>query len=128
MILDTSAIVAVLFDEPDRDELRGKIDEATGVGVGAPTLFETEIVLVGRIGDSGRTLLKTFVESSDVGVVPFEEMHYRAAADAWMRFGRGRHPAKLNLGDCLSYAVAKVAEEPLLCKGGDFAKTDVALA
>jgi ribonuclease VapC len=128
VILDSSALLAVLLAEPERDEFMRKIAAAPVVGVGAPTLTETAIVLAARLGEAGPRQLSGVVESAGLVVVSFEAPHWRAAAQAWLSFGRGRHPARLNLGDCLAYATARVAGRPLLCKGDDFAKTDLALA
>ena len=125
MILDSSAIVAVLIEEPERDRFLRRIARESTVGVGAPTLVEASILLTAR----GITVqLESFLRQTGTSVVPFEAEHWLAAADALTRFGKGRHPARLNLGDCLSYATAKVAGQPLLAKGDDFAKTDLELA
>ena len=128
MILDTSAILAILFDEPEQDAFLEKIGAADQVGIGAPTLVETGIVLCGASGEAGLTHLAGFIERADAVVVSFEAAHWRTAVDAWLRYGKGRHPAALNFGDCLAYATAHVANQPLLCKGDDFTKTDLALA
>jgi ribonuclease VapC len=128
VILDSSALLAILLGEPERREFARKIAAAPLVGVGAPTLAETAIVLAAKRGETGPRQLAGLVERSAVVVVSFEAQHWREAAGAWLRFGRGRHPARLNLGDCLAYATARVAGRPLLCKGDDFAKTDLALA
>jgi ribonuclease VapC len=128
MILDTSAVLAVFFREPERDELLRKIGAAPLVGIGAPTLAETAIVLAARLGEAGPAQLARLVERAGIVVVSFEPAHWRLALEAWIRFGRGRHPAGLNFGDCLAYATARHAGEPLLCKGDDFARTDLALA
>lgn len=127
MILDSSAIIAVLLDEPDARRLGLLIGAATDCRVGAPTLVETMMVLTGRRGPIGRTLLGSFLHEKDVEVVPFSDQHARIAQDAFARYGKGRHPAGLNFGDCLTYAVAAVAQEPLLCVGDDFPQTDLAL-
>jgi len=97
-------------------------------GIGAPTLVETGIVLASRLGVAGRTLLARAVDELALVPIPFGEEHWPVALEAYLRFGRGRHPAGLNFGDCLTYAIARLAGEPLLCLGGDFAKTDLALA
>ena len=124
MIVDTSALLAIFFDEPDRDEFLGKIGAADLVGIGAPTLAETAIVLAARLGEAGPRQLAHLVERADMIVVPFDGPHWQAAAAAWLRFGRGRHEAALNLGDCLTYATARLAGRPLLFNGNDFALTD----
>ena len=128
MILDTSAIAGVFMKEPGADALVAKMGAATALAIGAPTLVETGIVLTARIGADARALLAQFVTELGVIVVPFGEGHWRAAIDAYRRFGKGRHGAALNFGDCLTYATAKLAQEPLLCTGGDFARTDLELA
>jgi len=128
VILDTSAILAIFFREPERDDLLRTIGGGPIVGVGAPTLTETSIVLAARRGEAGLRGLERIVERAGIVVIAFERAHWQAAAEAWLRFGRGRHPAGLNLGDCFSYATARVADEPLLCVGDDFAKTDLRLA
>jgi ribonuclease VapC len=128
MILDTSAIVAVVFREPEEGEFLQKIGGSPSVGIGAPTLGETAIVLAARLGREGLQLLSLLVHRAGVIIVPFDAEHSQVAADAWLRYGRGHHPAALNFGDCLAYATARLAGHPLLCKGDDFPKTDLALA
>lgn len=128
MILDTSAVVAIVFREPEENDFVHRIGAAATVGIGAPTLAETAIVLAARLGRESQRLLSLFVERAGIVVVPFDSAHWQLAADAWLRYGRGRHPAGLNLGDCLAYATARLAGRSLLCKGDDFPKTDLALA
>ena len=128
MILDSSAIVAIATEEPGCLDLIDKLDSASSVGIGAPTLVETAMVLRSRLASEPRAFLERFLSEWSVTVVPFGEAHWKVAADAHTRFGRGRHKAALNFGDCLSYATAKLAGMPLLCTGRDFAKTDVAVA
>jgi ribonuclease VapC len=113
MILDSSAIVAIFFQEPQYEILLQKLAAAQVVGIGAPTLVECGIVLSARMNTT---------------VIPFSEAHFGVAMGAWLIYGKGRHPASLNFGDCLSYAVAKIADLPLLCVGDDFPETDIALA
>lgn len=128
MILDSSAVVAILFREAGFERLLEALSEAPTVSVGAATLVETGIVVSARLRGDGRGLLARFVQECGVATVPFTEAHFASAVEAWLRFGKGRHPAALNFGDCLSYALAKVAGEPLLCVGNDFALTDIRLA
>ncbi len=128
MILDSSAVVAVLFHEPGSDGLVDQITNCSAVGIGAPTLVETTIVCAHRLGRDARGLLARFLDEAALAVIPFSDAHASVATDAWLRFGRGRHPAALNYGDCLAYATAKVANQPLLCVGHDFPKTDLELA
>jgi ribonuclease VapC len=128
MILDSSAIVAIFFKEPGFEALVDKLATATNTGIGAPTATETAIVVGFRLGTDGRTLVSRFLHEQDVAIVTFGEDHWRTASEAYERFGRGRHKAALNFGDCLTYAVAKLAGEPLLAVGRDFSHTDLDLA
>ncbi len=128
MILDSSAIVAIALDEPGTADLLAKLDRAEVVAIGAPTLVETAIVLRARFGRDPRPFLERFLSDWGVTVIPFGEDHWKAAWNASAQFGRGRHRAALNFGDCLAYAVAKLAGLPLLCTGTDFARSDLTLA
>jgi ribonuclease VapC len=125
VILDGSAVVAVLQEEVGHEELEQKMREADTLAIGAPTLLETAIVVVRQSGDSGRAAVARFRAALDVVVIPFGEGHWEAATQAFMRFGKGRHPAALNFGDCMTYATATIAQQPLLCTGKDFAQTDI---
>jgi ribonuclease VapC len=127
VIVDSSAIIAILLREPAHVRLRGHLTEADHVGVGAPTLAETSLVLCARLGHVGKSLLARFVQEAELDVIDFTADHWTVAADAFLRYGKGRHPAGLNYGDCLTYAVSRLAGEPLLCTGDDFVKTDLAL-
>ena len=125
MILDTSAVVAILLKEPACEELLRTMAGANAA-IGTATLTETAIVLSARLKRDARSLLSRFLAEASLTVIPFGEAHYSTAVDAWLRYGKGRHPASLNFGDCLSYAVARLANEPLLFVGDDFARTDIA--
>ena len=128
MIVDTSALVAVFLKEPGAEALVAKLGAAGTIAIGAPTLVEAGIVLTARVGHEAQALLSQFLTEFGVVTVPFGDAHWRAAVDAYRRFGKGRHKAGLNFGDCMSYAIAKLAGQPLLCTGKDFAQTDAALA
>ena len=128
MVLDTSAIVSIFLRESGYESLRAKIEAAEVVLVGVPTLFETAMVLSGRKAVDSRPAIAVFLRQIEAEVVAFNEEHLDAAVTAFIRFGRGHHPAKLNFGDCMSYAVASVAGMPLLFMGNDFSKTDIAQA
>ncbi len=91
-------------------------------------MFETAIVLISRQGGAGRTGLLRFLDENRISSIPFDAHHWVVAADAFLRFGKGRHPARLNYGDCMTYATARLASHPLLCIGNDFARTDLQLA
>lgn len=125
MVLDTSAIVAIHLREPGHQRLIDGIDAAEVVVVGVPTLLETAMVLTARLGQDARPMVFAFLRRLEAEVVPFNEEHLDAAITAFIRFGRGRHPAALNFGDCMSYAVASVAGMPLLFTGEDFSRTDI---
>jgi ribonuclease VapC len=127
MIVDTSAIVAVLLGQAESAALTGMLMANAPSAAGAPTLAEAAVVLQARLGPRGLGDLRGFVVEFDVHAVPFGEDHWRQAAVAFARFGKGRHPAGLNFGDCLTYAVAKLSGLPLLCVGSDFAQTDLEL-
>jgi ribonuclease VapC len=128
LILDSSAVLAVLFAEQGNERLKQAMNESEVLAIGAPTLFETAMVATGRFGLHGRSLVSQFVEQWDVVVTPFDERHVRVATDAFLHYGKGRHPARLNLGDCMTYATARLAKMPLLFTGDDFAKTDIPVA
>lgn len=128
MIVDSSALVAALLREPGHEAVLELLGDEQAVGVGAATLAETGIVLAARMGVRGRTLLARFAEEMELVVVPLSHEHWGVAVDAFLRYGKGRHPARLNYGDCLTYAVARLADEPLLCVGDDFPQTDLSLA
>jgi len=100
----------------------------TNAATGAPTLAETGIVLTAKVGAEGKRILSLFALESDLAIIPFGQDHWRTAVGAYRRYGKGRHSAGLNFGDCLTYAVAKLAGQPLLCRGSDFAKTDLSIA
>jgi ribonuclease VapC len=125
VILDSSAIVAILFDEQEAPVLAAAIGEAETLAVSAATLMETTMVAEGRTRLSMREKLDDLLATVKPEVVAFTAEHAEIARAAWRRFGKGRHPAKLNLGDCFAYALAEARGEPLLFKGEDFARTDV---
>src|SRR5579883_2384746 len=105
MVLDSSAIVAIQLEEPGHFRLIDAIEGAELVVVGSPTLLETTMVLTTRLGQDARPRVSAFLRRIRAEVVAFNEQHLEAAAAAFLRFGRGRHPAALNFGDCMSYAV-----------------------
>jgi ribonuclease VapC len=128
MVLDASAILAVLFQEPGHEPILSRIGEAAVVAVGVPTLVESAIVLSSRLRRDARGLVTDFLREADAEVIPFTLDHYYVAVDAFLRYGKGRHPAALNFGDCLSYATARLAGLPLIFTGDDFSKTDIMTA
>lgn len=127
MIIDTSAVVAVINRESYAEPVEWLLASAARCHIGAPTRLECEIVLQAKFGIRGKTVLARFLQESDVHTVDFDARHVDIAADAYRRFGKGRHPARLNMGDCFTYATASVAKQPLLCVGEDFPQTDLDL-
>jgi ribonuclease VapC len=125
MIVDSSALLAIIFREPGFEELVERLLDAESVAAGAPTLAETGIVLHARLGERSYGLLERILDEFAVQEIPFGEVHWREAVDAYRRFGRGHHPASLNFGDCLTYAAARLTGEPLLFVGDDFSQTDL---
>jgi ribonuclease VapC len=128
VILDSSAVVAVLKRELPQKEIADKLVNAEVVAIGAATLSETDLVMVRALGEPGRGYIAQFLEAFEVEVIPFGNAHRQIAAEAFIRYGKGRHSARLNYGDCMSYATARVADEPLLFVGDDFAQTDIEAA
>ncbi|MEQ9399101.1 MAG: type II toxin-antitoxin system VapC family toxin [Longimicrobiales bacterium] len=125
MILDASALLAVVFREPGHERLVDAMMRADVVAVGTPTLTEAGIVLHARLGDASRGILERILDEFGVEEIPFGSVHWREAVDAFRRYGKGHHPAGLNFGDCLTYAAARLSGEPLLFVGDDFGQTDV---
>jgi ribonuclease VapC len=128
VILDSSAIIAILLKEPGYERVRDRLAASEWSAVGAPTAVESSLVLSSRLGRAGKTLLARFLQEADVEVVEFTAEHWTVAADAYLAYGKGCHRAGLNFGDCMAYAVAKLAGAPLLCLGDDFPATDLELA
>jgi ribonuclease VapC len=122
--LDTSALVAILFAEPGYLDLVDRVLAADHARIGAPTLVETSMVFAGRRG--GRpSVVDALVRELGISVAPFGEQEWRVAISAFERYGRGRHKASLNFGDCLAYASATAAGDSLLFVGDDFRHTDL---
>ena len=127
MIIDSSALLAVLYRESDADQYE-ELMATSGCRLSVANALEVAIVVEGRGGVEAGQELDAFIESTGIELVPVTAEHFVAARRAWRRFGKGRHPAALNFGDCFAYALADVTGEPLLFKGRDFARTDVRAA
>jgi ribonuclease VapC len=125
VIVDTSALTAVILGEPDAEAHLAAMVRADVLAVSAATLVESLIVAEARQGSEAASDLATLLAELEIEVVALDESQAEAAASAWRRFGKGRHPAALSLGDTFAYALATVRAEPLLFKGRDFANTDV---
>jgi ribonuclease VapC len=128
IVIDSSAILAILQDEPERKAFNQIIAAASDCSLSAASLVEISVVLESRFGASGQQNLDLFLCTAGIDVIPFDLKQAELARTAFRRFGKGRHPAGLNLGDCYSYALAQVREAPLLFKGNDFSHTDVRVA
>ena len=128
MVIDTSAIVAILLNEASASRLVAAVESDRTRLVSAAAVVETSLVLLGRYGEVGDSQLDRMLRAIGADVVPVGEDQVVLARDAALRFGRGRHPAALNFGDLFSYALAAARDQPLLFVGDDFAKTDVAVA
>jgi ribonuclease VapC len=118
----------MIAEEPGHERFLDAVAYVATVAIGAPTLVETEMVMIGQAGTVGSARVARFLERNAVLEIPFGEAHRQAAIEAFTRYGKGRHPARLNYGDCMTYATAKVADHPLLFTGEDFARTDLASA
>ena len=128
MTLDTSAVLAILQNEPERSEFVSSIEKAPCRLMSSVSVLEAAMVLEGRRGDDAGSDLDLFLQRAAIEIVAFDEDQLVVARRAFRRFGKGRHPAGLNFGDCASYALAQWSGEPLLFKGTDFAATDVVSA
>jgi ribonuclease VapC len=128
MIVDSSTVLAIFLRRPGHQGLIDALAGAPRAGIGAPTLAEAGVRLGEATGRDVSGLLARFVQEFDLEVVPFGEAHVRAAVDAWRRFGAARGRGGLELGDCLAYATARLARQPLLAADPRFARTDVELA
>lgn len=118
-------MLAILLREEDAEVYLAAIRETERAKIASPTFVESCMVIESLAGDAGIREVDGFFRAAEIEIVPFTEEHAYAAREAFREFGKGRHKAGLNLGDCFSYALAKIAGEPLLFKGNDFSKTDI---
>ena len=128
MVLDTSALLTILQDEPERRAFNEAIEAADSRLLSTANLVESAIVVEARYGAEGVRDLDLLIERAGVELVPVDAEQARVARRAFARFGKGRHRAALNFGDCFAYALATTRGEPLLFKGDDFVHTDLAAA
>lgn len=128
MVIDSSAIVAILLGEPECESFVDAVVGAEVVRISAATLVETSMVLESRRGAEGILLLDRWMDGAGIEIVPVDAVQAKIARQAFSDFGRGRHRAGLNFGDCFSYALAQRFGEPLLSKGDDFPHTDLTMA
>lgn len=127
MVIDSSALLAIFLAEAERDQFFKTIISTANKSVSVATVLETSMVLESRKGEVAGKELDLFISSANIQIVPADLEQLRLARIAFRRYGKGRHPAALNFGDCFTYALAKALDEPLLAKGSDFPKTDVSL-
>ena len=125
MVIDTSALLAIFLAEPERQGFLECILQAETRLISAATVLETGIVLEARRGEAAGREFDLFVVRVNLQIVPVDAEQIEIARSAWRKYGKGRHPAALNFGDCFSYALAKSSGEPLLAKGEDFSQTDI---
>lgn len=127
MVIDSSALVAIFLSEPERREFLLAITSAGTRLISAAIVLETGIVLESKQGEEAGREFDLFLVRANVRTVPVDAAQVDLARSAWRKYGKGRHPAALNFGDCFSYALAKSSGEPLLAKETDFAKTDISI-
>lgn len=125
MIVDSSAVLAILFGEADARRHASAIMAAYPCSMSVANVLEASIALERRGGATAAHELDALLERAEIELVPVTVEHLEAARRAWRRFGKGNHPAALNFGDCFAYALARTTGEPLLFKGGDFSQTDI---
>jgi ribonuclease VapC len=125
MVLDTSAVVAILQAEPQRDRMLNVITRAPRRMMSAVSVLEATMVMEGRYGSAAGADLELFLFDARVEIMPFDSRQCEAAVRAWRKYGKGRHPAQLNFGDCCVYGLAKATGEAVLSKGDDFPRTDI---
>lgn len=128
MVIDTSALVAVLFGEAEAEQFAAAIEQDPVRLISSATVLEASLVVESELGEEGGRELDLLIMKAALETIPFNTEHLAIARDAYRRYGKGRHPAGLNFGDCFSYALSQASGEPLLFKGGDFSQTDVAVA
>src|SRR5437868_14722070 len=125
MVIDPSALLAVLQNEPERRTFNESIEAAEQVLLSTASFVEISMIVESRVGADGIRDLELFIAKARIALIPVDEEQAHLAAQAFRRYGKGRHPAGLNFGDCFSYALAKHTCEPLLYKGYDFSQTDI---
>jgi ribonuclease VapC len=128
MVVDTSALVAILKVEPDASTLLRRLGSSGANRITTATLLEAQMVVISQLNEAGLVELELLLNRAQIQVMPFDADHMRWALHGWRHFGKGRHKAALNLGDCFSYGLAKAMDAPLLFKGEDFQYTDVKVA
>jgi ribonuclease VapC len=127
MVVDTSAVLAILLNETDAEQFELALETDTARLMSAASVLEAAIVMEARFGEAGGEELDSLLSIAQISIVPVTVEQITIARQAYRSYGKGRHPAALNFGDCFSYALAKTTGEPLLFKGNDFSQTDIVL-
>lgn len=125
LVVDSSALTAILLGEAEADQFLEKLADSGRIFMSAFSYLETAVVMEARKGPAGAGALAFLLAEAEVEMISFDSTQAEVALDAWRRFGKGRHPAGLNIGDCAAYALAKTLNRPLLFKGNDFNRTDL---
>lgn len=125
MVIDTSAILAILFNEPDAEYFETALISDPSRLMSAASVLEASIVIASRLGEAGGQEFDQLLQVAQVTIVPVTAQQIEVARQAYRTYGKGRHPAGLNYGDCFAYALAKTTDKPLLFKGSDFSQTDI---
>ena len=125
MVVDTSALIAILQDEPERRAFNEAIEAAENRAMSTASFVEASMIIESRYGPDGTRGLDLFISKAQIKLVPVDADQAHIARDAFRNYGKGRHRAGLNFGDCFAYALAKTLGEPLLFKGADFTLTDI---
>jgi ribonuclease VapC len=128
MVIDTSAIVAIALNEPEAASFENRIANDPVRMMSAATVLEAAMVIETRLGEAGGSEFDLWLHRVGIEIVAVDADNMDQARRAWRRYGKGRHPAGLNYGDCFSYALAALTGEALLFKGNDFSQTDIARA
>ncbi|NOS88125.1 MAG: type II toxin-antitoxin system VapC family toxin [Methylococcaceae bacterium] len=128
MVVDSSVLIAILLNEPEVESYRRRLADAQDIYISAVSIVESSMVIEYKGGELGAKKYDELLKIIAPTIIAFDEQQAKLARIAWQEYGKGRHPAKLNFGDCCSYALAKYMNQPLLFKGDDFSKTDLLLA
>jgi ribonuclease VapC len=128
MVVDSSVLIAILLKESEAEYYANRLTNTNDIYVSAVTIVESSMVIEYKRGEQGAKEYDELLKIISPTIIAFDEQQAKLARIAWQEYGKGRHPAKLNFGDCCSYALAKYMNQPLLFKGGDFSKTDLTQA
>lgn len=128
IVVDSSAVIAIMLREPDAEKMAAALERNPAAAMSAANYLETSMVIEGRFPKTGREAFETFFAVAAIEIVPVDVQTAELARQAFRAYGKGRHKAALNFGDCIAYATAKLRDAALLAKGGDFQYTDIELA